>query len=567
MLASQGFKKPQVERALAALAEASKITCKEFGKTKIYIPLQDGLPELDPAVRILFGVLKTRAGGVEGKSGLQWRRFSGPEGPVGGLVLLWHAMRRDGPSAGGVPAFGQWHTPCSTGKGCKDGADRAAAARVQRCSSNSGCTPERCAVPSEACASAGAMPIPWDHGCVAGGEDGRPRPESARRGGSACTHPPFPLGPSPELGTLKSALTVQELQTQLASRQRQLEEAEAKLAGHVSGGTEVIRAEDVQTAEQASVLARGTGHANAGVEGIVCPGPSACFLFPMLFHTHTSTPGPSAEVLQGVGSVGKVQKGVSKRLEHGVGESGHLQPGAAGGTCMSCGPAPRAPACERAGVWPCMDALGTEDAARASDAAGRCMNPPTHFIARSSLEGGRPPEPSFPRSGGPGPGLPSHGPFHPLPSPPNRPTCSRRWAWTRTKASARTWHRTKPCSLAGRRHARRDLPGLHALPHPTRASASKAEWREGRRCYRRKGARGAERRGPSGGEQGNRCRATRVQAPIGGRRGGVHRQSTEEGQAGALDHSRGSFARCGSGARAPPGLPAGAVARLRQGEV
>ncbi|RMZ55035.1 hypothetical protein APUTEX25_005661, partial [Auxenochlorella protothecoides] len=49
MLASQGFKKAQVEKALMALAEAGKISCKEFGKQKLFIPSQEGLPELDAA--------------------------------------------------------------------------------------------------------------------------------------------------------------------------------------------------------------------------------------------------------------------------------------------------------------------------------------------------------------------------------------------------------------------------------------------------------------------------------------------------------------------------------------
>ncbi|KAK2079777.1 hypothetical protein QBZ16_002172 [Prototheca wickerhamii] len=48
MLASQGFKKTQVDKALASLADSGKIKCKEFGKTKIYFALQEGLPELDP---------------------------------------------------------------------------------------------------------------------------------------------------------------------------------------------------------------------------------------------------------------------------------------------------------------------------------------------------------------------------------------------------------------------------------------------------------------------------------------------------------------------------------------
>ena len=55
MLASQGFKKTQVDKALASLADSGKITCKEFGKTKIYFALQEGLPELDPKV-LLGGV-------------------------------------------------------------------------------------------------------------------------------------------------------------------------------------------------------------------------------------------------------------------------------------------------------------------------------------------------------------------------------------------------------------------------------------------------------------------------------------------------------------------------------
>lgn len=43
MLAQFGIKKPQVQRAVDALAESGKITCKEFGKSKIYMPLQDDI--------------------------------------------------------------------------------------------------------------------------------------------------------------------------------------------------------------------------------------------------------------------------------------------------------------------------------------------------------------------------------------------------------------------------------------------------------------------------------------------------------------------------------------------
>lgn len=50
MLATQGVKKAQAERALSALAEQDKIACKEFGKSKIYFPLQQHLKELSAEV-------------------------------------------------------------------------------------------------------------------------------------------------------------------------------------------------------------------------------------------------------------------------------------------------------------------------------------------------------------------------------------------------------------------------------------------------------------------------------------------------------------------------------------
>jgi hypothetical protein len=53
MLATRGVKKPQADRALASLAESGKIVCKEFGKTKIYWPSQNGLEQLEPDVRFL----------------------------------------------------------------------------------------------------------------------------------------------------------------------------------------------------------------------------------------------------------------------------------------------------------------------------------------------------------------------------------------------------------------------------------------------------------------------------------------------------------------------------------
>ncbi len=58
MLAAQGVKKAQAERALSSLAEQGKILVKEFGKTKIYFPSQDGLPLLDPEVRDLLSMRK-----------------------------------------------------------------------------------------------------------------------------------------------------------------------------------------------------------------------------------------------------------------------------------------------------------------------------------------------------------------------------------------------------------------------------------------------------------------------------------------------------------------------------
>lgn len=50
MLASKGAKKTQVDKALVALAEQGKIMCKEFGKTKIFFPSQEGLAQLEPEV-------------------------------------------------------------------------------------------------------------------------------------------------------------------------------------------------------------------------------------------------------------------------------------------------------------------------------------------------------------------------------------------------------------------------------------------------------------------------------------------------------------------------------------
>jgi 26S proteasome regulatory subunit (ATPase 3-interacting protein) len=50
MLASQGVKKSQAEKALDALADKGSVVRKEFGKTKIYFPSQEGLAELEPEV-------------------------------------------------------------------------------------------------------------------------------------------------------------------------------------------------------------------------------------------------------------------------------------------------------------------------------------------------------------------------------------------------------------------------------------------------------------------------------------------------------------------------------------
>ncbi|KIZ06400.1 hypothetical protein MNEG_1546 [Monoraphidium neglectum] len=45
-LAVKGIKKTAVQKALDSLAAAGKLTAKEFGKTKIYLPPQDGLEVL-----------------------------------------------------------------------------------------------------------------------------------------------------------------------------------------------------------------------------------------------------------------------------------------------------------------------------------------------------------------------------------------------------------------------------------------------------------------------------------------------------------------------------------------
>ena len=52
-LAQFGIKKPQVQRALDALCDSGKITGKEFGKAKVYLPLQPDEAGLSKEVRRL----------------------------------------------------------------------------------------------------------------------------------------------------------------------------------------------------------------------------------------------------------------------------------------------------------------------------------------------------------------------------------------------------------------------------------------------------------------------------------------------------------------------------------
>ena len=54
-LAQFGIKKPQVQRALDALCDSGKITGKEFGKAKVYLPLQPDEAGLSKEVRCLRG--------------------------------------------------------------------------------------------------------------------------------------------------------------------------------------------------------------------------------------------------------------------------------------------------------------------------------------------------------------------------------------------------------------------------------------------------------------------------------------------------------------------------------
>ena len=71
MLASQGVKKMAAEKALSTLCESGKITVKEFGKTKLYIPLQEGLRTLEPQDKeILLNEINDLQGKVKLQEGL-----------------------------------------------------------------------------------------------------------------------------------------------------------------------------------------------------------------------------------------------------------------------------------------------------------------------------------------------------------------------------------------------------------------------------------------------------------------------------------------------------------------
>eukprot|EP00803_Ostreobium_quekettii_P005610 evm.model.scf_3288.1 EVM.evm.TU.scf_3288.1 scf_3288:1644-2131(-) len=52
MVAQHGFKKGQVQRSLEDLAESGRIAAKDFGKAKIYFPVQAGRRVLSKEVGV-----------------------------------------------------------------------------------------------------------------------------------------------------------------------------------------------------------------------------------------------------------------------------------------------------------------------------------------------------------------------------------------------------------------------------------------------------------------------------------------------------------------------------------
>ncbi len=55
-LAQFGVKKARVQRALDTLSEGGKVTCKEFGKAKLYLPLQPDEAGLSKEARTWFAL-------------------------------------------------------------------------------------------------------------------------------------------------------------------------------------------------------------------------------------------------------------------------------------------------------------------------------------------------------------------------------------------------------------------------------------------------------------------------------------------------------------------------------
>lgn len=88
MLASKGFKKGQCDKALMALAGQGKIVVKEFGKTKLFIPLQDGLEALSQEVSRVGEVTLRRAATVATSVALRAAISLAGDG------ALWHPQRR-----------------------------------------------------------------------------------------------------------------------------------------------------------------------------------------------------------------------------------------------------------------------------------------------------------------------------------------------------------------------------------------------------------------------------------------------------------------------------------------
>ncbi|EIE19318.1 TBPIP-domain-containing protein [Coccomyxa subellipsoidea C-169] len=108
-LAQYGVKKTQAQKALDTLSEASKIVCKEFGKTKIYMALQNNGDDLTKELKDLQCTLTAEQ--LQSKIDelkKQWEETNARLGPLKSSTKLVTALERQAVEKAFTESMDHW---------------------------------------------------------------------------------------------------------------------------------------------------------------------------------------------------------------------------------------------------------------------------------------------------------------------------------------------------------------------------------------------------------------------------------------------------------------------------